>query len=301
MHEGLIRRGRSVLNLTSLTKSTKLKIGIFIYLWREEIRGSSSGYPSKIFTWTFESPAFKRAAVNTDWVQTSDQVICQQNTANDIKMPSVFTSQVLMDLPLCYHHQSLCCGSMRTDFFVICTYWTTLYIQSEVISIWLYSFIVIYLSGFSRQLNYMFFILIISSFENELSCSFSYYKFYVFCHLHQILRTAFKLKTNRDFWNVATKAWMKRNLKDMIPTQSLTKGQQPRYTQYQSMCVSVLTLLTLWSMTLRLCSCLGSASHFIYVSGTAACKKSSGAGLTYKADNGSIHASNLRAASALSN
>lgn len=111
------QKGRSALNLTSLTKSTKLKIGIFICLWRKEIRGSSSGYPtSKIFTWTFESPAFKRAAVNTDWVQTSDQVICQQNTANDIKMPSVFTSQVLMDLPLCCHHQGLCCSSMRTDF-----------------------------------------------------------------------------------------------------------------------------------------------------------------------------------------
>lgn len=38
-----------------------------------------------------------------------------------------------------------------------------------------------------------------------------------------------------------------------------------------------------------------------HVSGTAACKKSSRAGLTYKADNSSIHASNLRAVSALSN
>lgn len=58
-------------------------------------------------------------------------------------------------------------------------------------------------------------------------------------------------------------------------------------------------LITLWLM--YLCSRLRSARHFINLSGTAARKKKRRAGLTYKADNDSIHASNLRAASALSN
>lgn len=55
-------------------------------------KGFSLGYPpSKIFSWTFGSPAVKSTAANTDWVQTSDQVVCQQNVANYIKMSSVFT------------------------------------------------------------------------------------------------------------------------------------------------------------------------------------------------------------------
>lgn len=44
-----------------------------------------------------------------------------------------------------------------------------------------------------------------------------------------------------------------------------------------------------------------SSSHFLYRDGAAACEKSSRAELSYTADSGSSRASNLGAASALSN
>lgn len=206
--------------------------------------------------------AFKSLAAFIDREQTSDQVICQQNTSNYIKTPACLPAEYWWTC-LFRYRQALCCRSMRSEGCNIC--WNTLCMLP-----------------FRRQLLVLFFFHVGGRSMRK--------------HLRNekkktIQKRCIFIWSWRREWKVTGK--MRRS--------SLINGQQARYTRYQSLRVLLLALLTVWSMTLCLCSCLGSASHFIYLSGTAACKRSSGAGLTYKADNGSIHASNLRAASALPN
>lgn len=81
----------------------------------------SGSSPIKIFSHWFESPAFKRAPANSDWVQTSDQVKCHQNVSNYINLPSLF------NLFATIKASWVCSKCIRSDFCNICLYYKRVY------------------------------------------------------------------------------------------------------------------------------------------------------------------------------